>query len=187
MRLSLVTQHEAQLLAGGADKARGAALGVAAPSPAQPRHAGHFPPAAAPVPQRSGAAREAGAPARLCPAGRRGRVERSPAVSGRSAAALAGARLSGCGRGGEGSGSGSTFPRRRAKLNSQRRAAAFLSPPGSEPSANPLVPPRPARAAGGGGQRGASLPRGAGTPALPGGAGAWESVPEAPRPAEPPV
>lgn len=144
VRLSLVTQREAQLPATGADKARGLRSKWRRPHPATsptfPRQQQR--------PCPAGGAREAGAPARLCPAGRRGRTERSRAVSGRSAAAIAGApraRLSGCGRGGEGSGSGGTFPRRRAKLNSQRHAAAFLFPPGSEPSANAPVSPRPAR------------------------------------------
>lgn len=116
----------------------------------QPRRAAPLPPQQLPCP--AGGAREAGAPARPCPAGRRGRAERSRAVSGRSAAALAGApraRLSGCGRRGEGSGSGGTFPRRRAKLNSQRSTTVSLSPPGSEPSANAPrpTPPRPGRGA----------------------------------------
>lgn len=124
----------------------------------------------------------------------------SRAVPGRSAAALAGApgaRLSGCGRRGEGNESGGAYPPRKSEV---KKPARILRLPFPAPNLWRLPPrPTPARPAGAtappglppAGQNvegsGASLPRGIGTPALPVGAGVWESVPEAPRPAEPPV
>lgn len=88
-------------------------------------------------------------------------------------------------------------PRRRAKLNSKRDFAGFLSPPGFQPQGSPPRPPLrspcrchcPARAAGQSTDRsGVSLLHAAGTPEVPvGGGGAAQPVPGAPRPAEPPV
>lgn len=108
----------------------------------EPRHAGHLPPAAAaaPVPCRS--------PGPAVPRGaaRAGRAEPCGVGEERgSARRSTQSSAVGMRRGGEGS--GCTFPRRRAELNSQRHAAALLSPPGSEPSANAPrpTPPRPGR------------------------------------------
>lgn len=108
-------------------------LGVAAPSPPPAcRHIAHLPPAEVPLPDSFPRTKGAGVrpPPRGeaapggSPAGRRGRAKRSGAAPhrtapGRSAAALVPApraRLSGCGRRGEGSESRGAFPPEKSEV-----------------------------------------------------------------------